>query len=317
MQHAKTTRESLKPNAVAGPAPAAPSKPAPSNAALQELLRAMVQREGAMGAGGQAQDTNPLMGILKHVGKVRAGVKQAAEQSGAFRVGMDNRFPGPGADRTAYISKEAAAQEYFGQRLEAARAFLREQGKEGTISAKLVTADIVNLAGQSPVEHAEWQLMLVPTVSGQRVGKEIDPKRAPGMFDEKRLDSYVREQGARSPGSPILRSEDNPLFLGRLNYGTAGSGMYNRVPDYAEIGGHKFNTREVEMIATASEEQIRSAISAMYSQQSRPYSVDGVCHQGAVLVGEKLGLDPGKVGTKIDSAWATNLKYGATGRNGR
>jgi len=310
-------------------------EPAYSNAAMQELLQGIPETgrsfadsdkwlnaqpfpteawESSFGDG--ALVAGPVDAVRNGLGQARSALTEAAARTGIFRTGMDNRFPGPGADKTAYLTEQEQAQEYFSQRLEAARAYLREQGLEGTITAKLVTADIVNLAGQSPVEHGEWQLMMVPHAKGARVPKEIDPKKAPGLFDEKRLDAFVRERGAKTPGSPILRSQDNPLFLGRLNYGTAGSGMYTRVPDYAEIGGHKYNTREVEMMATASEKQVRAAIDTMYTQQSRPYSVDGVCHQGAALVGEQLGLDPNKVGAKIDSSWATNLKYGPKGKNG-
>lgn len=263
---------------------------------------------------------DPLEGVGARAAGAWSGAVEAAREgaarTGLFRLGMDNRFPGPGADTTAFLSEREEAQAYFDRRLAAARAYLQERGMEGTIAAKLVTADIVNLAGGSPVEHAEWQMHLVPN-PGRAVDGRIDPKRAPGMFDERRLEEFVRSQGARSEGSEILRSEDHPLFLGRLNYGTAGSGMYTKVPDYAEIGGHRYDTREVELMTTTDPEQVKASIDAMYAQQGRPYAVDGVCHQGAALVGQMLGLDPAEVASRVQASWATRLKFGRTGRDGR
>ncbi len=51
------------------------------------------------------------------------------------------------------------------------------------------------------------------------------------------------------------------------------------------------------------------------TKQPGAYSTNGVCHQGAVLVADALGLDPVKdAARQIDSLWATRLKFGREGR---
>lgn len=268
---------------------------------------------------GSARDAagNALGSAGSLAGEVLTNAREAAASASMFRLGMDNRYPGPGADKTAYLSEAEAAHGYFDERKAAAEAYLAERGLNGTIVAKMVTADILNLGGGSPVEHAEWQLHMVPHEGEAPVQGEFDPANAPGRFDENELQAFVEAEGAKTEGSPILRSPDNPLFLGRLNYGTAGSGMYTQVPDYAEIGGHQYDTREVEMMTTVTTDQVSAAIDAMYDQQSRPYLGDGVCHQGAALAGQAFGLDPKDVASKVQSAWATRLKFGRTGKDGK
>ncbi|MDP3504903.1 MAG: hypothetical protein Q8S33_31490 [Myxococcales bacterium] len=253
----------------------------------------------------------------------RNAIKETAAQHGLFRVGMDNASPASNADATAYLTDKVQAKAHFDQRLEGAQKFLADRGMKGEVVAKLVTADIVNVGGMSPVEHAEWQFFLVPKAGGetwksdsngllQRGASKTPP---PGMLDEKKLTEWVQSQGVKSEGSAFLRSSDNPLFLGRLNYGTAGSGMYTKVPDYAEVGGHKYDTRQVEGLAVTTPGKVRAAIDAMYTKQPGAYSTNGVCHQGAVLVADALGLDPVKDAARhIDSLWASRLKFGRAGR---
>jgi hypothetical protein len=264
-----------------------------------------------------------VQGARQQAAAVAKDVKQVAAERGLFRVGMDNANPTSNADATAYIKDKKAALAHFDTRLAEAKSFLAKQGLEGEVVAKLVTADIVNVAGMDPVEHAEWQFFLVPKKAGEtwktdengmlQNGKSKTPPK--GLLDENKLTEWVKQRGAKSEGSSFLRSADNPLFLGRLNYGTAGSGMYTKVPDYAEVGGHAYDTRSVEGLALTTPEKARAAITAMYTKQPGAYGTNGVCHQGAVLVADALGLDPVKDAARhIDSLWASRFKFGREGR---
>jgi len=264
-----------------------------------------------------------LRGARAVAGQAMKQAQQVAAERGLFRVGMDNASPTTNADKTAYLKDKGEAKAHFDQRLDEAQKFLAARGLKGEVVAKLVTADIVNVAGMSPVEHAEWQFFLVPKAGGETWKPEANgllqrgasKTSQPGLLDEKKLTEWVQSQGVKSEGSAFLRSSDNPLFLGRLNYGTAGSGMYTKVPDYAEVGGHRYDTRQVEGLAVTTPGKVRAAIDAMYTKQPGAYSTNGVCHQGAVLVADALGLDPVKdAARQIDSLWATRLKFGREGR---
>ncbi|MDX2010484.1 MAG: hypothetical protein SFW67_09855 [Myxococcaceae bacterium] len=261
--------------------------------------------------------------LQQQAAQAQRQAQQFAAQTGLFRVGMDNANPTSNADATAFVKDKASAHAHVDARLEKAQAFLTERGLEGQVVAKLVTADIVNVAGMDPVEHAEWQFFLVPkpkdgafpAAENGLVQRGKSKERLPGLLDEKALTAWVEAQGVRSEGSSFLRSSDNPLFLGRLNYGTAGSGLYTKVPDYAEVGGHRYDTRAVEGVALSSPEKLHAAVDALYTKHPGAYGTNGVCHQGAVLVAEALGLDPVKDAARhIDSLWASRFKFGRLGR---
>jgi len=234
--------------------------------------------------------------------------------SGSTRVGAGNVTTRPlprGAFKRTYDEAERA----FLDRLAAARAFLKKKGLEGVIVAKMVTADLWRSHGSSQAEHVEWQFFLVPLAKGKQP-KKTGPWHAAtsGLLNENRLMAWLKKQGLGSSDAPFLRSEDNPLFLGRAAFGHQGSGLYTAVPDYAEVGGNRHGAREVEAIAVATPAGALKAIGALYDSHRRGYAKDGTCHQAAAVVGRTLGYEPHQIARKIQGMWGTRLLYGREGR---
>ncbi len=125
------------------------------------------------------------------------------------------------------------------------------------------------------------------------------------------MTAWVKKETNHDPAL-LLRSKDNPLFLGRLNLGEGGAGMYANTPEYAEVGGQKFNTRHLESMVLDSPDQVHKAVDNFYQKLPGEWGDYGVCHQGVVATAESFGLDKAKFAQEINGLWLTRLKFGRT-----
>jgi hypothetical protein len=216
------------------------------------------------------------------------------------------------------LDTAAEGKAFFDERLAQANAFLRQHGLEGQVVAKLVKANQITVAGHAVVEHAEWQFFLVPKADLKKVRTDADgaifvggrPPALPGLLDEGRMTDWVKEKtGAKG----LLRSDHNPLFLGRLNLGDGGMGIYKRVPEFAELGGQQYSSRHVAGLVVVDRAKVHKAIDAGYAQLPGEWGKNGTCQQGAIVTATSLGLDEGRVAKEINGLWLTRLRFGRKG----
>jgi hypothetical protein len=251
---------------------------------------------------------------LKHVTKF-------ADDTGLFRTAMDNLNGPDGMKIGRSFDTAEQSKAYFDERLQGAKKFLAERGLEGQVVAKLVSADMVTVAGQVAVEHAEWQFFLVPKSDAQKskpdstgllfVGSQ-NRIELPGLLEEAAMTSWVKRETGQSQNH-LLRSSENPLFLGRLNLGEGGMGIFPAVPEYAEVGGQRRDSRRLEGMVLVSPEQVKKTVDEVYLKLPGEWGDFGTCQQGAIATAESLGLDKVKVAHELKGLWITRAKYGRTG----
>jgi hypothetical protein len=244
---------------------------------------------------------------------------QALADSGLLRTQMDNISGPQGMKVGKSFDTAQQSKAFFDQRLQKAEKFLKERGIEGQVVAKMVTCDMITVGGHAAVEHAEWQFFLVPKNDAAKtktdangvafVGDKNQPKLT-GLMDENAMTNWVKKETGQTG---LLRSQDNPLFLGRLNLGEGGMGIYKAVPEYAEVGGQKYDTRHLESMVLVSPDKVRSSIDTVYKKLPGEWGEHGTCQQGVVATAESFGMDKGKVSKFINGLWLTRLKFGRTG----
>lgn len=278
-----------------------------------------------------AAPSNPVVDEVTATSPKPPGPSDLLHTAGArFRrflsdTGMLRREPdnvsGPGGSvigRSFDSAEESIA--CFDERLGSARAFLAARHQEGHVIGKLVTSDLWTVAGRDVVEHAEWQFFLVPKADAERarpderglvfLGRGPHPK-LPGLLDERTMTDWVKGE-LRVSG--LLRSRDNPLFLGRLNLGEGGMGVFDGVPEYAEVDGQRFRTREVLGAMLLSPERVRAAIEEGHRRLPGEWGEHGTCQQGSVVTAESFGLGRAEVAHHLHGLWLTRLRYGRAGR---
>ncbi len=256
-------------------------------------------------------------------GKAVKQLMQAASDTGLLRTNMDNVSGPAGMKVGKSFDTPEQSKAFFDQRLKKAEAFLKARGMEGQVVAKMVSADMITVGGHAAVEHAEWQFFMVPKTDAAKakpdsngllfIGDKNQPK-LPGLLDEKKMTSWIKEQTG-APADKLLRSKDNPLFLGRLNLGEGGAGLYTNTPEYAEVGGQKFKTRHLESMVLVSPERVKKAVDDVYTKLPGEWGQHGTCQQGVVATAESFGLDKSKFAKEINGLWLTRLKFGRTGNH--
>jgi hypothetical protein len=183
----------------------------------------------------------------------------------------------------------------------------------------MVTADMITVAGVDVIEHAEWQFFLLP--EGDLADAPVDDRgllflgrgakpELPGLLDEARMTEWVKAQTGQAG---LLRCSANPLFLGRLNNGEGGMGIFTGVPEYGELGGQRYRTRELIGMAALSPERVRAAIRAGHERLPGGWGEHGVCHQGFTITADALGFEVPRVAHEVHGLWLTRLRYGRTG----
>ena len=218
------------------------------------------------------------------------------------------------------LSTPAAAHAYLDARLARATEFLSRRKLQGAVVGKFVTVDLLDVRGRTVAEHSEWQFFLVPRPSNPARWREVrDGYIAreeayagyPGMLDATTLEDWVRAQGVEVRGM----TEDNPLFLARLQVTRAGTGLFTAVPEYADTGRSHLPVTRVEAQRVTTQETLHAAIDALYSHFPGSYGEQGVCHQAAMVVGRALGLDARKqLAGKISGFGVSEFVYGEDGR---
>jgi hypothetical protein len=249
---------------------------------------------------------------------VGALLLRTAADSGLLRTNVDNISGGPGMKVGRSFDTVAEGKAFFDQRLAGATTFLRKHGLEGQVVAKLVKADQITVAGHAAVQHAEWQFFLVPKTDINKVRAGAAgtifvggrPPALPGLLDERRLTEWVKH---KTGATGILRSEHNPLFLGRLNLGEGGMGVYKAVPEFAELGAQKYDSRHVVGLVVVDARKVHKAIDAGYAQLPGEWGESGTCQQGVMVTARSLGIDEDRVARELNGLWLTRLKFGRTG----
>ena len=258
-------------------------------------------------------------GIVVSVGAL---LQRTLADTGLLRTNVDNVSGATGMKVGRSLDTAAEGKAFFEQRHAAASTFLRKHGLQGQVVAKLVKADQITVAGHAAVQHAEWQFFLVPTVDVKkaRVGSAGTvflggrPPELPGLLDERRLTEWVKQ---KTGVTGVLRSEHNPLFLGRLNLGEGGMGVYKAVPEFAEFGAQKYDSRKVVGLVVVDSHRVRAAIDAGYARLPGEWGQSGTCQQGVMVTARSLGLDEDRVARQINGLWLTRLKFGRTGSSDR
>jgi hypothetical protein len=285
------------------------------------VKRSPSQKAGEMASAAKGWGAKLIKQGQEVSGKAVKQLMQAASDTGLLRTNMDNISGPEGMKVGKSFDTPEQSKAFFDQRLKKAEAFLKARGMEGQVVAKMVSADMITVGGHAAVEHAEWQFFMVPKSDAAKakpesngllfIGDKNQPK-LPGLLDEKKMTSWVKEQTG-APADKLLRSKDNPLFLGRLNLGEGGAGLYTNTPEYAEVGGQKFKTRHLESMVLVSPERVRKAVDDIYAKLPGEWGQHGTCQQGVMATAESFGLDKNKFAKEINGLWLTRLKFGRTG----
>lgn len=214
-------------------------------------------------------------------------VDRFLSDTGLLRRSMDNRSGEAGLRVGSSFETAEQSVRFFDDRLRAAEAYLQERGLRGRVVGKMVSADMITVAGVDVIEHVEWQFFLLPETDAAQaqaddrgvvfLGRGPHPE-LPGLLDEERMTSWVKAQTGQEG---LLRCSANPLFLGRLNNGEGGMGIFQGVPEYAEVGGQRYRTRDVLGLALLDPERVRGAIRAAHERLPGDWGKHGVCHQGS------------------------------------
>ena len=221
---------------------------------------------------------------------------------------------------TPRLRSPAEAHAFVEARLASATAFLSRRKLPGVVVAKFVTSDLVDVRGKTVAEHAEWQFFLVPKPENPGRWREVRDgfiarteaqSSYPGMLNATTLEDWVRAQGVDVRGM----TEDNPLFLGRLQVTRSGTGLFTTVPEYADTGRKHLPATRVEAQVLCTPEKLHGAIDALYARFPGEYGEQGVCHQAAVVVGQALGVNARRhLEDKIAGFSVSSFLYGEDGR---
>jgi hypothetical protein len=242
---------------------AAPQSSAPASKAKAPAPSVAPKGEKSWGPALSAKAKEAFQSTKKIAG-------QALADSELLRTQMDNISGPQGMKVGTSFDTPAQSKAFSDQRLQKAEKSLKERGIEGQVVAKMVTCDMIAVDRHAAVEHAEWQFFLVPKNDAAKtktdanavafIGDENRPKLA-GLMDENKMTDWVKKATGQTG---LLRSQDNPLFFGRLNQGESGMGIYKAVPEYAEVGGQKYNPRHLESMVLVSPDKVRISIDAVY-----------------------------------------------------
>lgn len=244
----------------------------------------------------RADQLQPEGVTLGNVVDEAASLKKAATEY--VRLGFDSALPRGGAVGKALPDPNSAIAS-FAARYEKAQEFLDARGMQGRLVAEVITADIATVGG-TVVEHSELHLVLAP----------VDPNTGKTLNAEQR-EEWMRQLYQR-PEHQLVRSKDNPLFLTRLSMGPAGRGAFEAVPAYAEPGGTRYQTREVELAWEVTPSQVKDAIKDVY-RLPEGYAQGAVCHQATIAAARALGQPPERVAKLIAGVQFSRLAFGRTG----